>query len=94
MRFTGEYHDTTAGLYHLRARQYDPVIGRFLATDPVTPALEDPYVAAYAYVNNRPTALTDPHWGVRDPSLQRWARRFRLIRARRRLFRNGHNVAA
>ena len=33
MKFTGEYLDPT-GLYYLRARQYDPVSGRFLTTDP------------------------------------------------------------
>jgi RHS repeat-associated protein len=52
-------HDTATGLYHLRARQYDPVIGQFLATDPVAPDLLDPYVSAYVYVNNRPTVLVD-----------------------------------
>jgi RHS repeat-associated protein len=60
VRFTGEYHDTTTGHYHLRARQYDPVIGRFLATDPVEPDLLDPYVSAYVYVNNQATVLIDP----------------------------------
>jgi len=34
MKFTGEYLDPT-GLYHLRARQYDPAIGRFLRKAPV-----------------------------------------------------------
>jgi RHS repeat-associated protein len=60
MQFTGEYLDATPGLYHLRARQYDPAVGRFTAADPVAPAVTDPYVAAYAYVNNRPTVLVDP----------------------------------
>ncbi len=32
-KFTGEYADPT-GLYHLRARQYDPQTGRFLGRDP------------------------------------------------------------
>jgi len=59
MRFTGEYLDPT-GLYHLRARQYDPSLGRFTATDPVSPAIHDPYVSAYAYVNNQPTVYVDP----------------------------------
>lgn len=34
LKFTGEYLDPS-GLYHLRARQYDPQLGRFLARDPV-----------------------------------------------------------
>ena len=33
VKFTGEYQDPT-GLYHLRARQYDPASGRFLRLDP------------------------------------------------------------
>jgi len=57
--FTGEYLDPT-GLYHLRARQYDPGIGRFLSQDPVAPTLEDPYVASYVYALNDPCNRVDP----------------------------------
>jgi RHS repeat-associated protein len=57
--FAGEYRDPTA-LYHVRARQYDPSIGRFLSQDPVAPTLEDPYVASYVYVRNGPATYTDP----------------------------------
>jgi RHS repeat-associated protein len=46
-RFTGEYRDSVTGLYHLRARQYDPGTGRFTALDPRSPAVGDPYVSAY-----------------------------------------------
>jgi RHS repeat-associated protein len=59
MRFTGEHEDPT-GLYHLRARRYDPVVGRFLANDPLEQALGDPAVSPYAYVSNRPTVFVDP----------------------------------
>lgn len=59
MGFTGEYLDPT-GLYHLRARQYDPQLGRFGSTDPRTPPTSSPGVSPYAYVNNRPTVLVDP----------------------------------
>ena len=48
--FSGQYLDTPTGLYHLRARQYDPGTGRFLTTDPVTASISDPYVGAYVYV--------------------------------------------
>ncbi len=57
--FTGEYLDPT-GLYQLRAREYDPATGRFLSTDPVSPALSDPYVGAYVYVGNNPCRFVDP----------------------------------
>lgn len=60
MQFTAEYLDATPGLYHLRARQYDPVVGRFSALDPIATPLTVPYVTAYAYVGNRPTTLVDP----------------------------------
>ena len=58
--FTGAYQDPEWANYHLRARQYDPATGRFLATDPVDPARSAQYVSAYAYANNRPGVLTDP----------------------------------
>jgi RHS repeat-associated protein len=60
MRFTGELFDTVTGLYHFRARQYDPTAGRFLQTDPIAPSSFDPYVASYVYVNNRPSLFVDP----------------------------------
>lgn len=67
MRFTGELYDADTGLYHLRARQYDPKVGRFLATDPLAPSISSPLVGAYVYANNRPTLLTDPS-GLRAES--------------------------
>jgi RHS repeat-associated protein len=59
MKFTGEYLDPT-GLYHMRARQYHPVIARFLSRDGLESAADSPYAGAYVYVNNRPTVATDP----------------------------------
>jgi RHS repeat-associated protein len=59
MKFAGEYIDPT-GLYHLRARQYDPATGRFLRRDPVEPSVGSPYLVDYAYAANRPTVLVDP----------------------------------
>ena len=32
-RYCGEYYDTESGTYYLRARYYDPVLGRFLSED-------------------------------------------------------------
>jgi RHS repeat-associated protein len=57
--FAGQLTDPS-GLQYLRARYYDPSSGRFLSTDPVAPDLRDPYVSAYVYANNSPTAFTDP----------------------------------
>ena len=59
-RFTGEYADQATALYHLRARAYDPVTGRFLSVDPLSPSLDAPYVGAYVYVGNNPVRYVDP----------------------------------
>jgi RHS repeat-associated protein len=60
LRHTGQYLDPETSLYHLRARQYDPTLGRFGALDPLEPAQPSPFDGAYAYVNARPTVLVDP----------------------------------
>ena len=59
VKFTGQYHDPT-GLYHLRARQYDAAVGRFLGIDPVPPRTLASLVSPYLYVTDRPTVLADP----------------------------------
>jgi RHS repeat-associated protein len=58
--FTGEPQDPS-GLVNLRARVYDPTLGRFLQRDPFgglasVPAGQQPY----AYAHNNPVNLTDP----------------------------------
>ena len=58
--FTGQFQDSPTGLYYLRARQYDPSIGRFLSTDPQPGGMADPYVSAYGYVSGNPVRYTDP----------------------------------
>lgn len=67
MKFTGEYLDPT-GLYHLRARQYDPGVGRFLRPDPAGQLSNDMAISAYAYVANRPAVLVDPSGETFVPS--------------------------
>jgi RHS repeat-associated protein len=59
MKFTGEYLDPT-GLYHLRARQYDPGTGRFLTRDPLSALSGEPASSSFVYANNQPTAFVDP----------------------------------
>ncbi len=58
--FAGQYLDAESGLYHLRARDYDPDSGRFGALDPVEGSLLDPATSPYGYVEGQPTVGTDP----------------------------------
>lgn len=67
LRFNGQYLDPETASYHLRARQYEPTLGRFQALDPIEPARTTPFDSAYGYVNGRPSVLTDPS-GL-DPSI-------------------------
>jgi len=60
-KFTSEKHDDPTGLVYLRARQYDPDLGRFVSADPVLGSLAVPQTLnRYAYVVNNPLKYTDP----------------------------------
>lgn len=59
MKFTGELADPT-GLYHLRAREYDPTAGKFLQQDPAATPVTQPYTGTYVYGADRPTVMADP----------------------------------
>jgi RHS repeat-associated protein len=74
--FTGEQFDGVTGLYYLRARQYEPGIGRFLSTDPLRPPLADPQVASYVYVRNNPCIATDRSGLAQDRPTRRSPDRF------------------
>jgi len=54
-KYTGQESDTETDLYYYRARYYDPILARFLSTDPVNENLE-----SYCYVNNNPIKYVDP----------------------------------
>ncbi|VAW69557.1 Rhs-family protein [hydrothermal vent metagenome] len=61
MWFTGKQHDDDTGLTYMNARYYDPVIGRFMATDPVSFVETNPMsFNRYAYANNNPYKYIDP----------------------------------
>lgn len=66
-RWTGREWDAETGMYHLRARTYNPTTRRFLQEDPTG------YVGGdnlYAYVDGSPLERTDPSGLAPDPS--RW----------------------
>jgi len=60
MRFSGQLLDAATSLYYLRARVYDPSLGRFLEIDPMPSNPADPYTATYAYSADGPTVFSDP----------------------------------
>ena len=60
-RYCGEYYDAETGTYYLRARNYDPAIGRFLEEDAYTGQATDPLsLNLYTYCNNNPVNCFDP----------------------------------
>lgn len=60
-KFTSERHDDSTGLLYLRAREYDPDLGRFVSADPVLGSLSKPQTQnRYAYVINNPLLYSDP----------------------------------
>jgi RHS repeat-associated protein len=59
--FTGELHDSTAGLVYLRARWYHAAQGQFGSRDPFPGLMERPQtLAPYPYVENDPVNMVDP----------------------------------
>jgi RHS repeat-associated protein len=66
--FAGEEQDPNTELYYLRARWYDPEVGRFLTTDPVCGTVFSPLTFnGYAYGLNNPINLIDPsgEWSIK-----------------------------
>ena len=60
-RYTGEYFDQDSGLYHLRARDYDPSIGRFISMDEHPGSQQIPLTLnKYLYGNADPVNHVDP----------------------------------
>ena len=64
-RYCGEYFDAETGTIYLRARYYDPAIGRFISRDSVTGDNADPLsLNLYTYCHNNPVQFVDEngHW--------------------------------
>ncbi|MEV4411978.1 RHS repeat-associated core domain-containing protein [Catellatospora sp. NPDC049609] len=56
--FVGGTKDNT-GLTHLGAREYDPLIGRFISVDPVIDIKDPQQMNGYNYANNAPMTASD-----------------------------------
>ncbi|MBU0944239.1 MAG: PKD domain-containing protein [Proteobacteria bacterium] len=63
--FAGGLFDKDTGLLHFGARDYDSLIGRWIAKDPILFAGGDSNV--YAYVNNDPINFVDPFGFAKFP---------------------------
>ncbi|MCB8920648.1 MAG: RHS repeat-associated core domain-containing protein [Ardenticatenaceae bacterium] len=59
--FTGHKQNAYIKLIDMRARWYDPAIGRFISPDTIVPDPTNPQsFNRYSYVENRPLVFTDP----------------------------------
>ena len=58
--FTGQIYDDDLGLNYMKARYYDPMIGRFYSNDPIGFELNNPMsFNRYSYANNNPYKYVD-----------------------------------
>ena len=61
VEFAGHIIDKGDDIYYMRARFYDPAVGRFLSPDPLGARFASPYDQnRYAYARNNPLRFVDP----------------------------------
>lgn len=64
-RYCGEYYDEETGSIYLRARYYDPVLGRYMQEDSYKGNIADPLsLNVYTYCYNNPIRFFDPSGNV------------------------------
>jgi len=60
-RCSGEQYDSDLGLYYVRARYYNPAMGRFLSRDPNVGYIDEPATLhKYLYAGGDPVNRVDP----------------------------------
>ena len=60
-KYAGEQYDSESGLYYLKARYYDPSVGRFINEDTYEGQINNPLsLNLYTYVSNNPLTHWDP----------------------------------
>ncbi len=60
-RFQGQWWSSNTDFYHIRARYYDPEVGRFISRDPVDLIEYEPESSnPYQFVYNNPGVYSDP----------------------------------
>jgi RHS repeat-associated protein len=61
MQYTGEVRDSESGFMYLRARMYDPGVGRFLQRDQYKGSQRSPMTLnGFAYAGQNPISFVDP----------------------------------
>lgn len=58
--YVGGTQDSTTGLTHLGAREYDPSLGRFISRDPIVDFSNSQQMHGYSYGNHSPVTFLDP----------------------------------
>ena len=65
IRYTGQQYDGVTGQYYLRARYYNPIVGRFLQED----VYQGDGLNLYAYCGNNPMRYYDPSGYSKTPEV-------------------------
>lgn len=58
--FVGGTKDADTGLVHLGAREYDPLVGRFISVDPLMNLSDSESLHGYTYAGSNPVTSSDP----------------------------------
>ena len=69
LRFPGQYYIAETGLNQNYNRDYDPLTGKYVESDPI--GLDGGSYSTYSYVNNNPLSFDDPS-GLLAPSPGFW----------------------